>query len=69
MTENNKKQNSISSMALFNEAIYLFIIRGGGIRSLFSKMVPIDSEWRDFSQRGYTFIVCLDCLNKCLISL
>ena len=29
MTENNKKQNSISSMALFNEAIYLFIIRGG----------------------------------------
>ena len=30
---------------------------GGGIRSLFIKMVPIDSEWRDFSQRGYTFIV------------
>ena len=30
---------------------------GGGIRSLFIKMVPIDSEWRDFSQRGYTFIL------------
>lgn len=29
MTENNKKQNSISSVALFNEAIYLFISPGG----------------------------------------
>ena len=36
--------------------ISLYLL-GGGIRSIFIKMVPIDSEWRDFSQRGYTVIV------------
>ena len=41
MTENNKKQNSIYSMALSNKVIYFYLFPGGGIKSLFIKMMSV----------------------------
>lgn len=45
MAEKNKKQNSIYSMTLFNKVIS-YISPGGGSRSLFIEMIPVDSEYR-----------------------
>lgn len=46
MTENNRKQNNIYSITLFNKVIYFYISPRGASRSLFIEMIPVDSEYR-----------------------
>lgn len=48
MTENNRKQNNIYSITLFNKVIYFYISPGGASRSLFIEMIPVDSEYRAY---------------------